>query len=173
MQSGLCNCKPKFTLPGPGRPGGLQGPASQSQGPRRPLHEWPPVKSALPIASLRGYYSGISISVKTAPKETGLWATGREGADVTSRGRSFRIRAQVTRQTITYTTSGTRRSPRHCHVLRKLTGNVPRSARQKCDGFLQFRSTAWQQFLRQTRGRIPQRYKNFPIRTVIPMTTKI
>ena len=36
-----CNCKPKFSLPGPG---GLQGPASQ--GPRRPLHEWPPVKSA-------------------------------------------------------------------------------------------------------------------------------
>ena len=29
---------------GPPRPGGLQGPASQ--GPRRPLHEWPPVKSA-------------------------------------------------------------------------------------------------------------------------------
>jgi len=43
LQSGLCNCKPNFSLPGPPRPGGLQGPASQ--GPRRPLHEWPPVKS--------------------------------------------------------------------------------------------------------------------------------
>jgi len=41
LQSGLCNCKPKFSLPGPR---GLQGPASQ--GPHRPLHEWPPVKSA-------------------------------------------------------------------------------------------------------------------------------
>ena len=29
---------------GPQRPEGLQGPTSQ--GPRRPLHEWPPVKSA-------------------------------------------------------------------------------------------------------------------------------
>jgi len=44
LQSGLCNCKQKFSLPGPPRPGGLQGPGSQ--GPRRPLHEWPPVKSA-------------------------------------------------------------------------------------------------------------------------------
>ena len=40
----LCNCKPKFSLPGPPRPGSLQGPASH--GPRRPVHEWPPVKSA-------------------------------------------------------------------------------------------------------------------------------
>ena len=34
----------KISLPGSPRPGGLQGPAFQ--GPRRPLHEWPPVKSA-------------------------------------------------------------------------------------------------------------------------------
>jgi len=40
----LCNCKPKFSLPGPPRPWSLQGPASQ--GPHRPVHEWPPVKSA-------------------------------------------------------------------------------------------------------------------------------
>jgi len=39
-----CNCKPKFSLPGPPRPGDLHGPASQ--GPRPPLHGWPPVKSA-------------------------------------------------------------------------------------------------------------------------------
>jgi len=34
----------KILPPGAPRPGGLQGPTSQ--GPRRPLHEWPPVKSA-------------------------------------------------------------------------------------------------------------------------------
>jgi len=44
LQPGLCNYKPKFSLPGLPRPGGLQGPASK--GPHRPLHEWPPVKSA-------------------------------------------------------------------------------------------------------------------------------
>ena len=49
LQSGLCDCKTKFNLPSPG---GLQGPASQ--GPRRPLHEWPSVKSAPAYMQWRG-----------------------------------------------------------------------------------------------------------------------
>jgi len=52
--------QPKFSLPGPPRPGGLQGPASQL--PRRPLHEWPPVKSA-PV-SIRGSVITVWVRVR-------------------------------------------------------------------------------------------------------------
>jgi len=57
LQSGLCNCKPKFSLLGPPEARSLQGPASL--GPRQPLHKWPPVKSA-PTTRV-SWYQNVSI----------------------------------------------------------------------------------------------------------------